>query len=122
MKCWLWLFCIGWALAAPVLPLPNVPALPDASRVEVIGQDLKVKHATGVVSRKTLTLVADRARLPASSRVQVWIAAPGEDVQNIAGVVNATGKDILLEVGKDKVSFEETLREAYGVRLEWKAP
>ena len=122
MKYWFWLLCIGWALATPMLPLPNVPNLPDASRIEVIGQDLKVKHATGVVSKKVLTLVADKARLPASSKVQVWIAAPGENVQNIAGMVSTNGKDILLEVGKDKVSFEETLREAYGVKLEWKAP
>lgn len=47
---WLLILLCGWALAAPLLP--NVPALPDTSRIEVVGQDLKVKHATGLVNKK----------------------------------------------------------------------
>ena len=117
-----WLFLFGWALAAPLQPLPNLPSLPEASRVEVVGQDLKVKHATGIVSKKTLTLIADKARLPALIKVNLWVAVPYDDVQNFVGTVSRDGKDILLEVGKEKVSFAETLNEAYNVKLEWKAP
>jgi hypothetical protein len=108
----------GWAVAAPTLP--NLPMLPDTSRIEVVGTDLKVKHATGLISKRTLILTAEKARLPALARVNVWVAVQGEDVQNFVGVATRDGKDILLEVGKEKISFEETLREGYGVRLEWK--
>ncbi len=117
-----WLFLFGWVLAAPLQPLPNVPSLPEASRVEVVGQDLKVKHATGTVSKKILTLIADKARLPALVKVNLWVAVPYDDVLNFVGTVSKDGKDILLEVNKEKVSFEETLREVYSVKLEWKAP
>jgi hypothetical protein len=115
---WLVVLLLGWALAAPTLP--NVPLLPDTSRVEVVGTDLKVKHATGMVSKRILTLTADKARLPALARVNVWVAVQGEDVQNFVGVATRDGKDILLEFGREKISFEETLREGYGIRLEWK--
>jgi hypothetical protein len=85
-----------------------------------VGSDLKVKHATGVVTKKTLTLTAEKARLPVSARVNVWVAVPSGDVQNFVGVVTRDGKDIVLEIGKEKLSFEETLREGYGIKLEWK--
>jgi hypothetical protein len=107
--------------AAPFQSLPNVPNLPDASRVDVVGLDLKVKHATGVIAKRTLTLIADKARLPANAKVNLWIAVPYEDVKNLAGTVSRDGKDIILEINKEKVSFEETLREVYNVKLEWKA-
>jgi hypothetical protein len=115
---WLLVVLLGWALAAPTLP--NLPMLPDTSRIEVVGTDLKVKHATGVVNKKVLTLTAEKARLAALARVNVWVAVPGEEVRNFVGTTSRDGKDILLEVGKEKISFEETLREAYGIKLEWK--
>jgi hypothetical protein len=117
---WLLVLLLGWALAAPTPTLPSLPMLPDTSRVEVVGQDLKVKHATGLVNKKVLTLTADKARLPALARVNVWVAVQGEDVQNFVGAATRDGKDILLEVGKEKISFEEILREGYGIKLEWK--
>jgi hypothetical protein len=86
-----------------------------------VSADLKVKHATGVVSKKTLTLTAEKARLPVAARVNVWVAVPSGDVQNFVGVVTRDGKDIVLEIGKEKHSFEETLRESYGIKLEWKS-
>ena len=116
-----WFLMLSLAFAAPLQSLPNVPNLPDASRVDVIGLDLKVKHATGVIAKKTLTLIADKARLPALAKVNLWVAVPYEDVKNLVGTVSRDGKDIILELGKEKVSFEETLREVYNIKLEWKA-
>ena len=116
-----WFLLLGLAFAAPLQPLPNVPNLPDASRIDVVGLDLKVKHATGVIAKKTLTLIADRARLPALAKVNLWVAVPYEDVKNLVGTVSKDGKDIILEIGKEKVSFEETLRDVYSIKLEWKA-
>ncbi|MEY4531364.1 MAG: hypothetical protein RLZZ156_2085 [Deinococcota bacterium] len=112
---------LGLALAVPLQALPNVPYLPDASRIDVVGLDLKVKHATGVVMKRTLTLIADKARLPALAKVNLWVAVPNEDVKNLVGTVSRDGKDIILEIAKEKVSFEEILREVYSIKLEWKA-
>ncbi|MFN3266403.1 MAG: hypothetical protein ACK41E_06130 [Deinococcales bacterium] len=117
---WSLILLCGWALTAPLLS--GVPTLPDTSRVEVVGQDLKVKYATGMVSKKVLTLTADKARLPTAARVNVWVAVAGEDVKNFVGVATRDGKDITLELGKERLSFEEILREGYGIRLEWKVP
>ena len=116
-----WFLMLGLAFAAPLQPLPNVPNLPEASRIDVVGLDLKVKHATGVVVKKTLTLIADKARLPALAKVNLWVAVPYEDVKNLVGTVSKDGKDIILEINKEKVSFEETLRDVYNIKLEWKA-
>jgi hypothetical protein len=116
-----WFLILGLAFAAPLQALPDVPNLPDASRIDVVGLDLKVKHATGVVLKKTLTLIADKARLPALAKVNLWVAVPYEDVKNLVGTVSKDGKDIMLEINKEKVSFEETLREVYNIKLEWKA-
>ncbi len=111
----------GLAFSAPLQPLPNVPNLPEASRIDVVGLDLKVKHATGVIVKKTLILIADKARLPALAKVNLWVAVPYEDVKNLVGTVSKDGKDIMLEIGREKVSFEETLRDVYSIKLEWKA-
>jgi hypothetical protein len=117
----IWFLMLGLALAVPLQALPNVPYLPDASRIDVVGLDLKVKHATGVVMKRTLTLIADKARLPALAKVNLWVAVPNEDVKNLVGTVSRDGKDIILEIAKEKVSFEEILREVYSIKLEWKA-
>lgn len=110
---------LGWALAAP---LPNVPNLPDGTRVEVVGQNLTSKYARGTITKKVLTLTADKARLPSLEKVNLWLAVPNNDVVNIVGTVSKDGKDIMLELAKEKVSFEDTLREAYGIKIEWKTP
>jgi hypothetical protein len=112
---------LSLAFAAPLQPLPDVPNLPEATRIDVVGQDLKVKHATGVILKKTLTLIADKARLPAYAKVNLWVAVPYNDVKNLSGTVSKDGKDIFLELNKEKVSFEEILREVYNIKLEWKA-
>ncbi len=113
---------LGWVLAAPLHPLPSVPILPDGSRIDIVGQDLKVKHASGVISKKILTLIADKSRLPSLTKINLWIAVPYTDVRNFTGTVTRDGKDVTLDIGREKVSFAETLIEVYNIKLEWKAP
>jgi hypothetical protein len=113
---------VGSVLAAPLQPLPSVPTLPEGSRIDIVGQDLKVKHASGVISKRTLTLIADKSRLPSMTKINLWIAVPYTDVRNFSGTATRDGKDVILEIGREKVSFADTLEDIYNIKLEWKAP
>ncbi len=116
------LFIFGWALAAPLTPLTGIPVLPDNTVVKMISQDLTSNYATGIIRRNTLILTAENARLPANETVHLWIGVPNEETRSFKVVVSKDGKDCHLEIKGEKISFATLLREAYNVKLEWKAP
>ena len=113
------------ALSASLPPLTGVPTIPDGSDVKVVSLDAAV-YATGVVKARALTLTTPSAakRLPASERVQLWIGIPSaadssnRELKSIPAVTSATGTDLLIGEGKERVLLTQVLREAYGIRLE----
>ena len=113
------------ALGASLPPLTGVPTIPDGSDVKIVSLDAAV-YATGIVKSKGLTMTTSSAakRLPASERVQLWIGIPSaadssnRDLKSFSAVTSASGTDLLIGVGKDRVSLTQVLREAYGIRFE----
>ena len=113
------------ALGAVLPPLAGVPAIPDGSDVKVVSLDAAV-YATGIVKARVLTLTTLSAakRFPAAERVQLWIGIPSatdssnRELKSVPAVTNATGMDLLIGEGKDRVSLAQVLRDAYGIRLE----
>lgn len=113
------------ALGAGLPPLAGVPAIPDGSDVKIVSLDAAV-YATGVVKGKGLTMTTPNTakRLPASERVQLWIGIPSaadsgnRDLKSFSAITTATGADLLIGEGKDRVSLTQVLREAYGIRFE----
>lgn len=114
----------AFALAGPTLsPLPGLSAIPDGSEVRVLRDELQSVLASGTVRNRVLTMITWSPRLPAGERVRIWISVPvgnANDLKSFVGNVNADGSDVLLESGKDRVSFVQVLREAYSIRLEMK--
>ena len=113
------------ALGASVPPLAGVPTIPEGSDVKIVSLDAAV-YATGIVRSKLLTMTTPSAakRLPASERVQLWIGIPSaadssnRDLKSISAMTTATGTDLLIGEGKDRVSLTQVFREAYGIRFE----
>lgn len=108
---------------ASLSPLPGLSAIPDGSEVRVLRDELQSVLASGTVKNRVLTMITWSPRLPAGERVRIWISVPvgsTNDLKSFVGNVNADGSDVLLESGKDRVSFIQVLREAYNIRLEMK--
>jgi hypothetical protein len=117
------LFIISTALASALPPLPGVSSMPDGTEVVIVSGDAQSKLAKGVVKLRILTLSALRDKLTPLDKVEVWISAPVKntpDLKSFPGSVSKDGTDINLELSNSKVSFTQTLKEAYGVKLEWK--
>jgi hypothetical protein len=113
------LLVLGSALSAPLLP--NVPVLPESTQVQVMSHNAQAQYASGTVRRNVLSLTAKNKSLPSLERVHLWITTPGGDPESIPGVATLSGQDILIEVGRDKLSLQQVLREAYSIRLEWRS-
>ena len=107
--------------AAPGLPdLPNVP---DGSEVRILRDELQSVLSSGTVKAKTLVMATSGGRLPPFVRVKVWIGITEKgtaDLLSFPGSVAESGMDVTLEEGGDRVSFTQVMREAYGVKVEFK--
>jgi hypothetical protein len=116
------LLIISTALAAALPPLPGVSSLPDGSEVVIFSADAQSKLAKGAVKMRVLTLTALHDKLTPNDKVEVWVVPLKNtpDLKSFSGTVSKDGLDVNLEIGNTKVSFTQTLKEAYGVRLEWK--
>jgi hypothetical protein len=117
------LLIISTALAAALPPLPGVSSLPDGSEVVIFSADAQSKLAKGAVKMRVLTLTTLHDKLTPYDKVEVWVGVPlrnTSDLKSFPGSVSKDGLDVNLEFGNTKVSFNQTLKEAYGVRLEWK--
>jgi hypothetical protein len=114
----------AFALAGSFTPLPGLNAVPDGSEVRVLRDELQSVLASGTVRSRVLTMITSGGRLPAGERVRIWISVPvgsSNDLKSFVGNVNADGTDVMLESGKDRVSFLSVLRDAYNIRLEMKS-
>jgi hypothetical protein len=111
----------GGFAAAPGLPgLPNVP---DGSEVRILRDELQSVLSSGTVKAKTLVMATSGGRLPPFVRVKVWIGITEKgtaDLLSFSGSVADSGMDVTLEEGGDRVSFTQVMREAYGVKVEFK--
>jgi hypothetical protein len=112
------------AVAAPLLPLPSIPSVPDGTDVKVVSATTAV-YATGVVKNRVLSISTTSGKLPSNEKVQLWIGIPtpgdssNRDLKSLPAVTSATGTDIIILVeGRERVSFTQLLKDAYGVRLE----
>jgi hypothetical protein len=117
------LLIISTALAAALPPLPGVNSVPDGTEVVVVSSDAQSKLAKGAVKLRVLTLSALHDKLTPLDKVEVWVSVPlknTSDLKSFPGTVSKDGLDVNLEIGSTKVSFSQTLKEAYGVKLEWK--
>jgi hypothetical protein len=117
------LFIISTALASALPPLPGVNSVPDGTEVVIVSGDAQSKLAKGAVKLRVLTLSALRDKLTPLDKVEVWISVPlknTSDLKSFPGTVSKDGTDINLELVNSKVSFNQILKEAYGVKLEWK--
>jgi hypothetical protein len=113
------LLVLSSALAAPLLP--NVPALPEATQVQVMSHNAQAQYASGTVRKNVLSLVAKNRSLPSLERVHLWITVPGGDPESVPGVATLNGQDVLIEVGRERVSLQQILRETYNIKLEWRS-
>ncbi len=103
--------------------------MPDGTEVVIVSGDAQSKLAKGAVKWRVLTLSALNDKLNPLDKVAVWISVPMKntsDLKSFPGTVSKDGTDINLELSSNnvstnaKVSFSQTLKEAYGVKLEWK--
>jgi hypothetical protein len=113
------LLIISTALAAALPPLPGVSNLPDGSEVVIWSADLQSKLAKGAVKLRVLSLTALHDKLSPNDKVEVWVVPLNKSFP-FTGTVSKDGLDVTLELATTKVSFSQTLKEAYGVKLEWK--
>ncbi len=110
----------GLAAAPGLLDLPNVP---DGSEVRILRDELQSVLSSGTVKAKTLVMATSGGRLPPFVRVKVWIGISEKgtaDLLSFSGSVAESGMDVTLEETGDRVSFTQVMREAYGVKVEFK--
>jgi hypothetical protein len=103
--------------------LPDLPSVPDGSEVRILRDELQSVLSSGTVKTKTLVMVTPGGRLPPFVRVKVWIGVTGKgsaDLLSFSGSVAESGSDVMLEETGDRVSFAQVMREAYGVKVEFK--
>ncbi len=115
-----WMTAFAWAGLGH---LPGLPVIPDNSEVRILRNELQSVLASGTVRNRTLTMWVTGVRLPAQERVRIWVGVPStgaSDLKSFAGIVSTDGADVLLEVGKERVSFSQVIREVYGIKLEMK--
>ena len=124
---WVWMILVlvttlAWAGPGP---LPGLPTIPDGSEVRILRDELQSVLASGTVRNRTLTMWVTGARLPALERVRVWVGVPvpanaASDLKSFSGMVTTDGTDVNLEIGKERWSFNQVIREVYGIKLEMK--
>jgi hypothetical protein len=113
---------LGSGLAAAP-GLPDLASVPDGSEVRILRDELQSVLSSGTVKTKTLVMVTSGGRLPPFVRVKVWIGVTEKgtaDLLSFSGSVAESGMDVTLEQGGDRVSFSQVMREAYGVKVEFK--
>jgi hypothetical protein len=120
MKLLALLLIISTALAAALPPLPGVSSLPDGSEVVIWSADAQYKLAKGAVKMRVLTMSTLHDKLTPNEKVAIWVNKNTSDLKSFPGTVSKDGLDVNLEIDNTKVSFTQTLKEAYGVKLEWK--
>jgi hypothetical protein len=117
------LLIISSALAAALSPLPGVSALPDGTDVVIVSGDAQAKLAKGTVKLRVLTMTALHDKLTPLEMVDLWVGVQSKttsEIKSFSGTVSKDGSDVILEIAGNKVSFTQTLKEAYGVKLDWK--
>ena len=103
--------------------LSGLASVPDGSEVRVLRDELQSVLSSGTVKAKTLVMATSGGRLPPFVRVKVWIGVTEKgtaDLLSFSGSVADSGMDVALEEGADRVSFTQVMREAYGVKVEFK--
>jgi hypothetical protein len=104
--------------------LSGLSSVPDGSEVRILRDELQSVLSSGTVKARSLTMATSGGRLPPFVRVKVWIGVTergSADLLSFSGSVAESGTDVALEesVG-NRVSFMQVMREAYGVRVEFK--
>jgi hypothetical protein len=111
-------------LAAPLSPLPDIPAIPDGTDVKVVSSTATTVYATGIVRGRVLSMTTSSGKLPRNEKIQLWVGIPvagavnDKDVKSISAVTSSSGADILITEGGARVSLTQVLREVYGIRFE----
>jgi hypothetical protein len=105
--------------------LPDLSSVPDGSEVRILRDELQSVLSSGTVRTKTLVMATPGGRLPPFVRVKVWIGVSEKgtaDLLSFSGSVAESGMDVLLEENTpgERISFTQVMREAYGVRVEFK--
>jgi hypothetical protein len=104
--------------------LPDLPSVPDGSEVRILRDELQSVLSSGTVKAKTLVMTTPGGRLPPFVRVKVWIGVTEKgsaDLLSFSGSVAESGTDVMLEeTPGDRVSFMQVMREAYGIKVEFK--
>ena len=103
--------------------LSGLSSMPDGSEVRILRDELQSVLSSGTVRAKSLTMATPGGRLPPFVRVKVWIGISEKgtaDLLSFSGSVAESGMDVTLEEGGDRVSFTQVMREAYGVKVEFK--
>jgi hypothetical protein len=120
----LMLLVFGTAGLGAAPGLPELPSLPDGSEVRILRDELQSVLSSGTVKAKNLVMTTPGGRLPPFVRVKLWIGVTEKgtaDLLSFSGSVADSGTDVFLEENPgDRVSFVQVMREAYGVRVEFK--
>jgi hypothetical protein len=115
---------LGFGSLGAAPGLTDLPSVPDGSEVRVLRDELQSVLSSGTVRLRTLTMATPGARLPPFVRVKVWIGISekgSSDLLSFSGSVAESGMDVTLEEEDgERVSFAQVMREAYGVRVEFK--
>jgi hypothetical protein len=104
--------------------LSGLSSVPDGSEVRILRDELQSVLSSGTVKAKSLTMATPGGRLPPFVRVKVWIGVTEKgnaDLLSFSGSVAESGTDVMLEESAgDRVSFLQVMREAYGIKVEFK--
>ena len=103
--------------------LPDLPSVPDGSEVRILRDELQSVLSSGTVKAKSLMMATPGGRLPPFVRVKVWIGVTEKgnaDLLSFSGSVAESGSDVTLEEGTERISFMQVMREAYGIKMEFK--
>ena len=103
--------------------LSGLSSVPDGSEVRILRDELQSVLSSGTVKAKSLVMMAPGGRLPPFVRVKVWIGVTEKgnaDLLSFSGSVAESGSDVMLEEGAERISFSQVMREAYGVKVEFR--
>jgi hypothetical protein len=104
--------------------LSGLSSVPDGSEVRILRDELQSVLSSGTVKAKSLVMATPGGRLPPFVRVKVWIGVTEKgsaDLLSFSGSVAESGTDVMLEESAgDRVSLMQVMREAYGIKMEFK--
>jgi hypothetical protein len=104
--------------------LSGLASVPDGSEVRILRDELQSVLSSGTVKAKSLTMATPGGRLPPFVRVKVWIGVTEKgsaDLLSFSGSVAESGTDVMLEEDAgSRVSLMQVMREAYGIKMEFK--